>query len=77
MTLTRIIETITNFCVDPKISIQQTFTLTQIQSLFPLVLVAFTSVSYMPGTAVSLFGSGSLFIDTLFAAIVFGTLNCH
>ena len=44
ITLTRFIETITDFCVDPKINIQQAFTLTQIQSLFPLVLIALTSL---------------------------------
>ena len=41
MTLTRYMDYgITNFCVDPNINIQQAFTLTQIQSLFPLVLVS-------------------------------------
>lgn len=44
MTLTRFIETITNFCVDPRISVQQAFIVTQVQSLFPLVLIALTSV---------------------------------
>ena len=44
MTLTRFVETLTNFCVDPKISMQQAFTMTQIQSLFPLVLIALTSI---------------------------------
>lgn len=33
---------ITDFCVDPNISIQQAFTLTQIKSVFPLFLVAFS-----------------------------------
>ena len=44
MTLTRFIESITNFCVDPSINIQQAFTLTQIQSAFPLLLIALTSI---------------------------------
>ena len=44
MTLTRFIETITGFCVDPNINMQQAFTLTQIQSLFPLVLIVLTSL---------------------------------
>ena len=44
MTLTRFIETITSFCVDSSISMQQAFTMTQIQSLFPLLLIALTSM---------------------------------
>ena len=44
MSQTRLIESITNFCVDPNINVQQAFTLTQIQSLFPLLLIALTSI---------------------------------
>ena len=33
---------ITDFCIDPNINIQQAFTLTQIKSVFPLFLVAFS-----------------------------------
>lgn len=33
---------LTDFCVDPNISVQQAFTLTQIKSVFPLFLVAFS-----------------------------------
>ena len=44
MTLTRFIETVTNFCVDPNISMQQAYTMTQIQSLFPLLLISLTSL---------------------------------
>ena len=44
MTLTRFIETITDFCIDPGINVQQAFTLTQVQSLFPLVLITLTSL---------------------------------
>ena len=33
-----------DFCVDHNINIQQTFTLTQIKSLFPLLLIAFTYI---------------------------------
>ena len=35
---------ITDFCVDTNVNIQQAFILTQIKSLFPLVLIAFTYV---------------------------------
>lgn len=46
MTLTRYLEFgITNFCVDPNVNVQQAFTLTQIQSLFPLFLVFITHAS--------------------------------
>ena len=46
MTLTRYLDCgITNFCVDPDVSVQQAFTLTQIQSLFPLLLVFLTHAS--------------------------------
>ena len=45
MTLTRFVETVTDFCVDPNISMQQAFIVTQIQSLFPLVLIVLTSVA--------------------------------
>ena len=46
MTLTRYLDFgITNFCVDSDINIQQAFTLTQIQSLFPLFLVFITHAS--------------------------------
>ena len=44
MTLTRFFETVTNFCVDPNISMQQAFTITQVHSLFPLVLIGLTSI---------------------------------
>ena len=42
MSLTENIPGITNFCVHPDINIQQAFTLKQIQSTFPLFLVAIT-----------------------------------
>ena len=46
MTLTRYLDFgITNFCVDPDVNAQQAFTLTQIQSLFPLFLVFITYAS--------------------------------
>ena len=46
MSLTALIHGIglTDFCVDHNINIQQTFTLTQIKSLFPLLLIAFTYI---------------------------------
>ena len=46
MTLTRYLDFgITNFCVDSDVNVQQAFTLTQIQSLFPLFLVFVTHPS--------------------------------
>ena len=46
MTLTRYLDFgITNFCVDPDVNVQQAFSLTQIQSLFPIFLVFVTHVS--------------------------------
>ena len=65
---------LTDFCIDHNINVQQQSTLTQIKSLFPLLLIAFTYICIKLHSRIVdlLFGSLNLFIDALLAMLKYG-----